>query len=165
MTAMRSATCFTTPRPCEIRMKPSWKRCCRSRSRLTICAWIETSSADTGSSPTISLGLQARARAMPMRWRWPPENSCGKRCAWRGLRPTSCSSSATRSRASAPRATMQPHRLGEHLADGHARVERGVGVLEDDLHVAPARAHLPVAQREDVLALELHRAAGGLDQA
>ena len=45
-------------------------------SRLTICAWIDTSSADTGSSHTISSG-DASARAMPMRWRWPPENSCG----------------------------------------------------------------------------------------
>ena len=41
------------------------------------CAWIETSSADTGSSQTISLGCEASARAMPIRWRWPPENSCG----------------------------------------------------------------------------------------
>ena len=49
----------------------------RSRSRLTICAWIDTSSAETGSSATISFGLTARARATPMRCRWPPENSCG----------------------------------------------------------------------------------------
>ena len=41
------------------------------------CAWIETSSADTASSQTMSFGLTASARAMPMRWRWPPENSCG----------------------------------------------------------------------------------------
>ena len=52
-----------------------------------IWAWIETSSADTGSSPTISSGLSASARAMPMRWRWPPENSCGKRV--HELRPQS----------------------------------------------------------------------------
>ena len=41
------------------------------------CAWIETSSAETGSSQTISFGRSAIARAMPMRWRWPPENSFG----------------------------------------------------------------------------------------
>ena len=41
------------------------------------CAWIETSSAETGSSQTMSSGSTASARAMPMRWRWPPENSCG----------------------------------------------------------------------------------------
>ena len=42
-----------------------------------ICAWIETSSAETGSSAMISFGLSASARAIPIRWRWPPENSCG----------------------------------------------------------------------------------------
>ena len=50
---------------------------CRSRRRLTTCAWIETSSAETGSSQTMSRGSTASARAMPMRCRWPPENSCG----------------------------------------------------------------------------------------
>ena len=39
------------------------------------CAWIETSSAETGSSATMNSGASASARAMPMRWRWPPENS------------------------------------------------------------------------------------------
>ena len=34
-----------------------------------ICAWMETSSADTGSSQMINFGLSASARAMPMRWR------------------------------------------------------------------------------------------------
>ena len=58
-----------------------------------ICAWIETSSADTGSSSTMSFGSTASARATPMRWRWPPENSCGKRLTCSGARPTRSSSS------------------------------------------------------------------------
>ena len=37
-------------------------RACRSSSRLTICAWIETSSADTASSAMMTFGLQ-RQRA------------------------------------------------------------------------------------------------------
>jgi hypothetical protein len=41
-------------------------------SRLITCAWIETSSAETGSSQ-IRSGVTASARAMPTRWRWPPE--------------------------------------------------------------------------------------------
>ena len=41
------------------------------------CAWMDTSSAETGSSATSSLGCRVSARAMPMRWRWPPENSWG----------------------------------------------------------------------------------------
>ena len=48
-----------------------------STRRFRICDWIETSSAETGSSAITSLGRAAIARAMPMRWRWPPENSCG----------------------------------------------------------------------------------------
>ena len=34
---------------------------CRSRSRLMICAWIDTSSAETGSSATMKLGLQGQS--------------------------------------------------------------------------------------------------------
>ena len=52
-------------------------RRCSSSSRLMTPAWIDTSSADTGSSSTISFGSSASARAMPMRWRWPPEKCCG----------------------------------------------------------------------------------------
>ena len=59
----------------KISVSPSSR--CRPRSRLSTWAWIETSSADTGSSATSSLGSSAIARATPIRWRWPPENSCG----------------------------------------------------------------------------------------
>ena len=48
-------------------------------------AWIDTSSADTGSSSTTRSGSSASARAMPMRCRCPPENSCGNRFACSGL--------------------------------------------------------------------------------
>ena len=37
---------------------------------MRICACIETSSADTGSSSTNSFGSDASALAMPIRWRW-----------------------------------------------------------------------------------------------
>ena len=50
---------------------------CSFASRLTICAPTLTSSAETGSSATMNLGLSARARAMAMRWRCPPLNSWG----------------------------------------------------------------------------------------
>jgi putative ABC transport system ATP-binding protein len=43
------------------------QRSCSSSSRLTTCAWTETSSADTGSSAMTSDGLSASARARPMR--------------------------------------------------------------------------------------------------
>ena len=65
-----------------------------------IWAWIDTSSADTGSSPTINSGFNAKARAIPIRWRWPPENSCGYECMSCALRPTRSNKAATRSRRS-----------------------------------------------------------------
>ncbi len=59
--------------------------------RFSVCACTETSSADTGSSATTSLGRVMSARAMAMRWRWPPENSCGYFEASDALRPTASS--------------------------------------------------------------------------
>ena len=60
---------------------------------------------------------------------------------------------------------MQHQRLAQHGAHRHARIERGVGVLEDHLHALAARAHLAVAERQQVLALEAHLAGRRLDQA
>ena len=65
-------------------------------------------------------------------------------------------------------------RLGE-LVDGqrftndgfdrHARVERGEGVLKNDLHVTPHFAQRLRVHGGDVLAIESHLAIAGLDQA
>ena len=67
-----------------------------SLSRFRICAWTETSSADTGSSATMRSGSSARDAAIPTRWRWPPDSSCGRREAKRAGKPTRSSSSETR---------------------------------------------------------------------
>ena len=40
-------------------------------------ARTETSSIDTGSSATSSLGSSTRLAAIATRWRWPPDSSCG----------------------------------------------------------------------------------------
>ena len=58
-----------------VRSKSRWS--CFSRFRIWACT--DTSSAETGSSQTMSFGRIASARATPIRCRWPPENSCGKR--------------------------------------------------------------------------------------
>lgn len=55
--------------------------------------------------------------------------------------------------------------LGEDLADGHAGVERGVGVLKDDLHAAAEGAEMAGGGVGNVGAVEVDRAAGGLDEA
>jgi len=41
---------------------------------------------------------------------------------------------------------MQRQGLGEDLADGHARVERRIGVLKNDLHLAPHIAQVALRQ-------------------
>ena len=59
---------------------------------------------------------------------------------------------------------MQRQRLGQDLADRHARIERGIGVLEDDLGVAAERAQPVGVEREQVAALEADTAGIRLDQ-
>ncbi len=77
-----------------------------SSSRLRICARMETSSAETGSSQTMSSGSSTSARAIEIRWHWPPENSCGRRRMTRsGSRPTACNTVRTRDSRS-PRSLM-----------------------------------------------------------
>ena len=140
--------------------------CCRSCSRLTICALTETSSAETASSQTIRSGSAASARAMPMRWRWPPENSCGRR------------SSASRGR---PHGVDQRHeargevgggfgeaeiadRLGQDVAHSHARIEAGERILEHHLDAAAHAAQPAGRQIVDAPAVQHHLARGDVEQ-
>ena len=60
---------------------------------------------------------------------------------------------------------VQAQRLGQDLAHGHARIERRVGVLEDDLHVAAERAQRLAIGGAHVASLETDLAGGRLDQA
>jgi hypothetical protein len=41
---------------------------------------------------------------------------------------------------------VHPHWLGDDVADFHARIERAVGILENDLDAAPQRAELFVIE-------------------
>ena len=62
-TTTRSHRYSTTSRSCEMNSIVSDKRSRRSASRLTTCAWIDTSSADSGSSATMNSGShRQRAR-------------------------------------------------------------------------------------------------------
>jgi hypothetical protein len=71
-------------------------------------------------------------------------------------------SPAARTMRSRTRAASWPAVDGQALADDgahrHARVQRGVRVLEDDLHVARQRTQLVLAHGRDVAALEPHLA-------
>ena len=59
---------------------------------------------------------------------------------------------------------VQRQWLGQDLADGHARVERRIGVLEDDLGIAAEGAQLLRIQCAQVAALEADPAGIRLDQ-
>src|SRR6202012_3808181 len=85
MTDTAGLTCRTTSRSWAMNRELSPNSSCRSASRLSTWAWIDTSSADTGSSQMISLGRTARARATPMRCRWPPGDSAGDRVEGPGV--------------------------------------------------------------------------------
>src|SRR6266702_310314 len=145
MTATRSLRCSMMRRSCAMKSMVRPRRWRRSCSRFRICAWIETSRAETASSATTKRGPTARARAMPMRWRWPPLNSCG------ALRAGSKG--------------MDREPLADDALDAHARIERAVGVLEDDLHLAAERAQLARPEGQERAPLERHLARGGLDEA
>ena len=131
-----------------------------------ICAWMETSRADTGSSAMMSLGSTASARAMAMRWRWPPENSCGYFRTKRGDEAHLLHQVRTRAR----RISFRGHRLvrayglGQGVEDRHARVERGVGILEDHLEIRARLAEFAAAQGGEVPTGQDDRAFGGRDQ-
>src|SRR6059036_2468626 len=112
-------------------MRPSSRW--RSRSRLRICARMETSRADTGSSRTTRRGEMASARAMAMRWRWPPENSWGNRSRERGQPDHVEELGHSRGHRRAIEALVGDERLGDDGIDPHARIERGERVLEDGL--------------------------------
>ena len=49
---------------------------------------------------------------------------------------------------------MGPERLADRAADPDPRVERGVGVLEDDLHRSAERAQVRAASIEDAAVLQ-----------
>ena len=57
---------------------------------------------------------------------------------------------------------MHADRLGDDLADGHARIERGVRVLEDDLHLLAHGDHRLAVEPGDVHVLEADLASGGV---
>ena len=133
------------------------------------CAWIDTSSAETGSSQTIELRLDREragdADALAL--------AAGEfvriaRAHARARRPTSSSSSATRWRRARAAGTMPCSISGSAsiCADRHARIERRERVLEDDLHAcAAAPRSLPRSSASRSSPSKRTRAGGRLDQA
>ena len=69
ITATRCVRCSTMARSWLMNSNAMPNSSCRSTSRLMICAFTDTSSAETASSQMIRSAPGASARAIPMRWR------------------------------------------------------------------------------------------------
>ena len=67
--------------------------------------------------------------------------------------------------ASGLRQPVNLQRLADDVPRRHARIERGERILKDDLHLAPVRPQLALAQMRDVTAADLDGPGGRLDQA
>ena len=108
-----------------------------------ICDWIETSSAETGSSATISFGVEREragdrdALALAAGEFVRVAGDAPRRAGRRGRSSSAHALSALPRRADA----MHVERLADDGADAVARIERAERILEDDLHVAPAPLH------------------------
>ena len=106
-----------------------------------ICAWIETSSADTGSSQMISLGLQ-RQRAGDADALALAAGELGREAVVvLGVEADELHQLLDPLLAlGAAGDAVDGERVADDRADPAARVERAVGVLEDHLHLAAVAA-------------------------
>jgi hypothetical protein len=59
---------------------------------------------------------------------------------------------------------MDGKRLGDDRTDRHPRIQRRVGILKDNLHVAAFSPKFFAAQRQEIDAIETNTSAVGLDQ-
>ena len=151
--------CSTTPRSWEMNRYAIPNSSCRSSIRFSTCACTDTSSAETGSSATITAGRSDSARAIPSRCRCPPENSNGTPV--QHIHPQS-HPSQQRPRLLAPLGRGQAleilQRLGHDLRRRQPRIQRRVRILEHHLHAPPKRPHLLRRLVGDVSSLDQDRA-------
>ena len=145
MKTIRSPTSRANPISCVTTaiVMPS-----RARSRMTSSTSriISGSSAEVGSSKSISFGSMASARAIATRCCWPPDRSAGKASAF-SVSPTRSSRRSARSRASA---FAQPlhldRRHGQVVHDGP--VGEQVELLEDHPDLRPHAVDVLARLRE-----------------
>ena len=121
-----------------------------SQRRLRIWAWTSTSSAETGSSATIRSGSSGERRRDRDALALPARELVGPRVGVRGCdSPTLSSSSSTRrSRSARVPTPIRVERLAHRPGHRPARVERGVGILEDRLHAAAEARSRPPGRAE-----------------
>ena len=114
-----------------------------------IWAWIETSSAETGSSAMISFGSQRERPRDPDPLALAARELVRVAVVVLGVEADPLEQLLHRApgRSSPVTIPWSAHRVADDLADALARVERGVGVLEDHLHLAVAARASCAARR------------------
>ena len=131
-----------------------------------ICAWIETSSAETGSSRHDEVGVQRQRPREPDPLALPARELVRIAAGGVARQPDDLQQlAARRPAARRPGQPVHAQRLADDPPDAVARVERGERVLEDHLHPPPQRSHPLGAEVADVLAVEDDPAGRGLVQA
>ena len=127
----------------------------RRATVLRMAARRPVSSAENGSSSSISRGCWASARASATRCCWPPDSSCGQRRAMSASR-------ATLSISSAMRCCFAPPLRGQAEADvgGHRQVREQRAVLRHVADPALVGRHRVGAVDQD-LAVEVTLPASG----
>src|ERR1700728_2505228 len=136
-----------------------------SRSSVRMPARSETSSIDTGSAATISLGLHARARGDD----YPLALAAGQlvrqlllELLRRGQPDLDQQLTYLLAHLVGGDVPVVRERTAQDVADPAGRVERRVRVLEDELDVTPVAVQLPAAELVDSGLPEQDGAGGGL---
>ena len=165
ITITRCAVSATTPRSWVIRMSAVPSSRCSSRISSRICAWMVTSSAVVGSSAISSLGIAGQRhgdhRALAHAARELVRIFARARCAGSGMRTSRSISTALAATPVAGRSSVQRHRLGDLVADGQHRIERGHRLLEDHRDLVAAHvAHRLFVELQQIASVELDSAAG-----
>ena len=119
------------------------------------CAWTDTSSAEMGSSHTMSSGSTASARAMPIALPLAAAELVGVAVRERRVEVHQLQQLADpASPVPVARQAMDAQRLADDLAHGLAWVQARVGVLEHHLEAPSASPQLAAFQQQQVLAVE-----------
>ena len=110
---------------------------------MTTCAWIDTSSAETGSSATISFGLQRERAGDADALALAAGELVRVAVVVLGVEADQLQQLLHRPLdAVLGLDALDPERRADDRADGVPRVQRRVRVLEDHLHVAAQRPQL-----------------------
>ena len=138
-------------------------RSCRSSSRFTTPAWIDTSSAETGSSSTSERRVEREGASDADALALTARELVRVAVRVMAVQPDE------RQQLFDTRPVIAGHlvddeRLRDRGADRHAGIERRVRILEHDLHLASQPAQLALVDGGELGAAELHRARGRHDQ-